>query len=87
MLHSLNFQNTTIVINGQQYPMEYELKEMMPKSYAGFGNIYVNQDEPFEFTFFTVNDKIGGYTPMNATRDLISNIVLTVTGVNYPFED
>lgn len=87
MLHSNNFQETSITLKNQQYRMEYDLADTIPGSVRAFGNIYVNDDDPIQFTFFTLNNKIAGYTPMNGTKEFIGNIVFTVLGYNLPFEE
>lgn len=87
MFYSNNFQETTITINDEQYNMEYDVANLMPGSVRAFGNIYVIPDEPIEFTFFTISDRIAGYTPMNGTREFIGNIVSTVVGRDLLFEE
>jgi alpha-amylase/alpha-mannosidase (GH57 family) len=86
MLASNNFQETTITLDGKQYRMEYDLAAAIENSVRCFGNIYLNEDKPMEFTFFTLNNKIAGYTPMNGKKEFIANIVETTTGKNLPFE-
>ena len=87
MLHSNNYQETMITINGNQYKMEYDLATTInDNSVRGFGNIYIESDNPMEFTFFTLNGRIAGYTPMDGKKDLIGNIVSTVVGKELPFE-
>lgn len=87
MLHSTNYQETEITIGGNQFRMEYDLSNVIPGSFRAFGNIYVNPEEPIEFTFFTINNKIGGYTPMNGTKEFIGSIVHAVLGQHLPYED
>ena len=87
MLHSDKFQETTIIIDGKEYKMEYDVSQAMEKSIRGFGNIYIDEEEPMQFTFFTIDNKIAAYTPMNGTKDFISNIVETATGHKFPFSD
>lgn len=87
MLHSNNFQETMITINNEEYRIEYDVAPAIENSIRGFGNIYMDEENPLEFTFFTLNNQIAGYTPMNARRDLIANIVETTTGQRIPFED
>lgn len=88
MLYSQNYQETNIIINGKQFKMEYDLATTInANSVRAFGNIYLDPDnDPMEFTFFTINGKIAGYTPMNGTKEFIANIVSTVVGKELPFE-
>lgn len=88
MLHSTKFKQTVFNWEGQQFKIEYDLSTLSDKSSAGFGNIYIKEGEdPLSFTFFTINNQIAGYTPMNGTKDFISAIVETVMGVKLTFSD
>jgi hypothetical protein len=91
MLHSNNFQKTTITIDGKEFEMEYDLAKYDEKSLRAFGNIYTDPDDKEndskiqQFTFFTINNEIAGYTPMNGKREFISAIATAVLGVTLPF--
>jgi len=88
MLQSDNFKETVITINGNKYRMEYDVATTInDNSLRGFGNIYIDADkDPVQFTFTTLNGRIAGYTPMNGTKEFISNLVSTVVGKELPFE-
>ncbi len=86
MLHSDKFQETTIEINGKESRMEYDVAPAIQNSVRGFGNIYIDlEKDPMEFTFFTLNNQIAGYTPMNINREIISEIVEITTGSKLDF--
>ena len=88
MLHSENFKETTITINGEKCRMEYDVAPAIENSFRGFGNIYMaGKNEPLEFTFFTLNDQISGYTPMNIKKEIMADIVDATTGQRLPFEN
>lgn len=87
MLASNNFKKTKITLDRKEFDMEYDLAKVMEGSVRGFGNIYTDSEEPMEFTFFTLNNKIAGYTPMNGTKEFIGSIVSAVLGHELPFED
>jgi hypothetical protein len=70
MLHSKKYKETRITIEGISYRMEYDLADTMPGSVRAFGNIYMDPEDPLEFTFFTINNQIAGYTPMNGTKEI-----------------
>src|SRR5215467_1225840 len=75
MLYSRNFEETIIILNGgNRYRIEFDLSRLNENSVRCFGNIYINPEDPIEFTYFTVNNEIGGYTPMNAAREFIGDI-------------
>jgi len=80
MLHSANYQITTFTFEGKSFNMEYDLKIT-----AGFDNIYLKgeDEEPAVFTFFTINDRVAGYTLMNGKKEYIGAIVETVTGKQF----
>lgn len=91
MLHSLNYKETTINIEGKELEMEYDFSDLDEKSSRGFGNIYTDPDDKetddkiIQFTFFTLNNEIAGFTPMNGKREFISQIVKAVTGKDLAF--
>lgn len=87
MLHSDNFQETTITLNDHEYRMEYDVQQATVNSIAGFGNIYINEDEPMEFTFFTIDGRIAGYTPMNLKKEVIADIVEAAIGQRLEVDD
>ncbi len=89
MLHSQNFETTTFKFEEKNFKMEYDLKISQQGAYVGFGNIYFNGEEndPAEFTFFTMNDRVAGYTPINGTKEYIGAIVETVTGKKLPVDN
>lgn len=89
MLHSANYLTTTFTFEGKSFNMEYDLKITPEGSYVGFGNIYFKgkDEEPAEFTFFTINDRVAGYTPMNGKKEYIGAIVETVTGKQFPVDN
>jgi hypothetical protein len=82
MLHSNKFQTTTFNFDDKSFKIEYDLTVTPEGSYVGFGNIYINgeDEEPTEFTFFTILGRVADYTPMNGTKEYIGAIVETVTG-------
>ena len=82
MLHSDKFQMTVFSFQNKSFKMEYDLRVTPEGSDVGFGNIYIkgDEEEPTEFTFFTINGRVAGYTPMNATKEYMGAIVQTVTG-------
>jgi len=86
MFQNNNFQEANINLNGQQYKLEFNITNPMEGSITVFGNIYINSDDPIEFTFFTINNRIAGYTPMNGTKEFIGNIVSSILGHELPFE-
>ena len=89
MLHSERFQTTVFNFQDKSFKMEYDLRITPEGSDVGFGNIYIKGDdeEPSEFTFFTINGRIAGYTPMNGTKEYIGAIVETVTGKKLPVDN
>lgn len=88
MLHSEKFQTTVFNFQNKSFKMEYDLKMKPDGSDVGFGNIYlIGEDEdPLEFTFFTINGRVAGYTPLNVTKEYIGAIVETVTGKKLPVD-
>ena len=89
MLHSERFQTTVFNFQDKSFKMEYDLRITPEGSDVGFGNIYIKGDdeEPSEFTFFTINGRIAGYTPINGTKEYIGAIVETVTGKKLPVDN
>ena len=89
MLHSERFQTTVFNFQDKSFKMEYDLRITPEGSDVGFENIYIKGDdeEPSEFTFFTINGRIAGYTPMNGTKEYIGAIVETVTGKKLPVDN
>ena len=88
MLHSDKFQSTTFNFDNKSFKMEYDLNVTHDGTF-GFGNIYLNgeDEEPTEFTFIIMLDRVTGYTPMNGTKEYIGTIVETVTGKKLPVDD
>ncbi len=89
MLYNTNFKTTTFIFNEKGFKMEYDLKITPEGSYVASGNIYINgaDEEPTEFTFFTINNRVAGYTPMNWKKEYIGAIVETVTGKKLPVDN
>lgn len=88
MLFSNNFQTTIFTWDDKNFKMEYDLRAS-PDGNSAFGNIYINgeNDEPNEFTFFTVNGRVAGYTPMNGKKEYIGAIVETILGIKLPIDN
>jgi hypothetical protein len=89
MFNSNNFTTSEITYKTKVCKLEYEDTPMQGNSLLGSGNLYLNGDneEPMEFTFATLNDKIMTYTPMNCDKELIGNIVEIITGKRMPVAD
>lgn len=87
MYHSKNFIQKEIIIEGNSYQMEYDLKNAGEDSIVCFGNIHTDEERVIEFSFVTLNNKIAMYVPLNGSKEFISNIVTTIMNQEIPFED
>jgi hypothetical protein len=87
MFESRNFTKKRFSLNGNEYKIEYELNNVHTNVYMSFGNIYMDKQKPVEFTFAIADNKILQYVPLNAKKELISNIVQIVMGRLFYFHE
>ena len=87
MFESHNFIKKKFSVNGNEYKIEYELDNIHSDIYMSFGNIYIDKQKPMEFTFAIAYNEILQYAPLNAKKELISNIVQIIMGRSFSFNE
>ena len=74
-----------LAFNGKICEMEYDLNRLNKTAIRCIGEIF-DLDKRMEFSFFTIDNKVSGYTPTNWTKEFISTLVSATLGRELPFE-
>ena len=87
MTISKTLTKTFLTCKGRLCEMDYDLNRLNKTSIRCLGTISIDLDKRLEFSFFTINDKIAGYTPTSWAKEFISSIVSATLGRELPFEE
>ena len=77
---------TFLSCKGRLCEMDYDLNRLNKTSIRCFGEISIDLGKRMEFSFFTIDNKVFGYTPTNWTKEFISILVYATLGRELPFE-